>query len=124
MEMNSRPIQQAEKDFFSTPLQGIFHNQVSCFKLIPLEVPVVAIVTKFDTFLQDVQQKLEESAEEEDQEVDDDEVEKLAEIQAVMQFEQHYKGPLNDMKHPPKAIVTLSEGEILLASLQAMINRI
>ena len=24
MEMNSRPIQQAEKDFFSTPLQGIF----------------------------------------------------------------------------------------------------
>jgi hypothetical protein len=124
MEMNSRPIQQAEKDFFSTPLQGIFYNQVSCFKLIPREVPVVAIVTKFDTFLQDVQQKLEESAEEEDQEVDDDEVEKLAEIQADMQFEQHYKGPLNDMKHPPKAVVTLSEGEILLASVPAMINRI
>ncbi|KIJ96944.1 hypothetical protein K443DRAFT_269853 [Laccaria amethystina LaAM-08-1] len=93
MEMNSRPIQQAEKDFFSTPLQ----------------VPVVAIVTKFDTFLQDVQQKLEESAEEEDQEVDDDQVEKLAEIQADVQFERHYKGPLNNMKHPPKAVVALSE---------------
>lgn len=93
MEMNARPIQQAEKDFFSTPLQ----------------VPIVAIVTKFDTFVQDVQQKLEESAEEEDEEVDDDDVEKLAEIQADMQFEQHYKGPLNDMKHPPKAVVTLSK---------------
>ncbi|EDR01188.1 uncharacterized protein LACBIDRAFT_333547, partial [Laccaria bicolor S238N-H82] len=103
MEMNARPIQQAEKDFFSTPLQ------VSCFNLISLEVPIVAIVTKFDTFVQDVQQKLEESAEEEDEEVDDDDVEKLAEIQADMQFEQHYKGPLNDMKHPPKAVVTLSK---------------
>jgi len=122
MEMNSRPIQQAEKDFFSTPLQGIFYNRVSCFKLIPPEVPVVAIVTKFDTFVLGVQQNLEESAEEEDQEVDDDEVEKLAEIQAYKQFEQHYKGPLNNMKHPPKAVVTLSEGEILLVSVLAMIN--
>jgi len=81
-------------------------------------------VTKFDTFLQDVQQKLEESAEEEDREVDDDEIEKLAEIQADMQFEKHYKRLLNDMKHPPKAVVTLSEGEILLASVPAMTNRI
>ena len=97
---------------------------MSCSKLIPLKVPIVAIVTKFDTFLQDVQQKLEESAEEEDQEVDDDEIEKLAEIQADMQFEKHYKAPLNNMKHPPQAVVTISEGEILLASVVAMINRI
>jgi hypothetical protein len=81
-------------------------------------------VTKFDTFLQDVQQKLEESAEEEDQEVDDDQVEKLAEIQADVQFERHYKGPLNNMKHPPKAVVALSEGEIPLESVTPMINRI
>ena len=92
--------------------------------MIPLEVPVVAIVTKFDTFVLGVQQKLEESAEEENQEVDDDEVEKLAKIKAEMEFEQHYKEPLNNMQHPPKAVVTLSEGEILLASVLAMINRI
>ena len=79
-------------------------------------------MTKFDTFLQDVQQKLEESAEEEDQEVDDDEIEKLAETQADIQFEKHYKGPLNDMKHPPKAVVTLSKGEILV-SFPAMITK-
>lgn len=103
--------------FFDSDTRYIFiAGYLPGFTLISLEVPVVAIVTKFDTFLQDVQQKLEESAEEENQEVDDDEVEKLAEIQADMQFEQHYKGPLYDMKHPPKAVVALSEGKILLAS--------
>ena len=74
-------------------------------------VPIVAIVTKFDTFLQDVQQKLEEKAEE-DEEVDDDELEKLAIIEADKRFEQHYKKPLEGMQHPPRAVVTLSEGEI------------
>ncbi|KIK06295.1 hypothetical protein K443DRAFT_290391 [Laccaria amethystina LaAM-08-1] len=93
MEMNSRPIQQAEKDFFS----------------MPLTVPIVAIVTKFDTFLQDMQQKLEEKAEEEDEEVDDDELEKLAVVEADKRFEQHYKKPLESMQHPPRAVVTLSE---------------
>ena len=75
-------------------------------------VPVVAIVTKFDTFLQDMQQKLEEKAEEEDEEVDDDELEKLAVIEADKRFEQHYKNPLFSMRHPPRAVVTLSEGEV------------
>ncbi|KIK06264.1 hypothetical protein K443DRAFT_635320 [Laccaria amethystina LaAM-08-1] len=92
--MNSRPIQQAEKDFFS----------------MPLTVPIVAIVTKFDTFLQDMQQKLEEKAEEEDEDVqDDDELEKLAVIEADKRFEQHYKKPLESMQHPPRAVVTPSE---------------
>ena len=77
-------------------------------------------MTKSGAFLQDVQQKL---AEEKGQEVDDDELEKLAEIQADMQFEQHYKGPLNAMKHPPKAVVILPEREILLAFVPVMINR-
>jgi hypothetical protein len=43
----------------------------------------------FDTFLQDMQQKLEEKAEEDDEEVDDDELEKLAVIEVDKQFEQH-----------------------------------
>ena len=122
MEMNSRPIQQAEKDFFSMPSQGIFYNWVSGLKLMPLAVPVVAVVTKFDTFLQDAQQKIEERAEEEDQEIDDDEVERLATIQANVQFEQHYKKPLVDMKHPPKAVVTLSEGKVFLSFIVKMYN--
>ncbi|EDQ98322.1 uncharacterized protein LACBIDRAFT_336070, partial [Laccaria bicolor S238N-H82] len=71
--------------------------------------PVVAIVTKFDTFLQDMQQKLEEKAEEEDEEVDDDELEKIAGVEADKRFEQHYKKPLLSMQHPPRAVVTLSE---------------
>jgi hypothetical protein len=71
----------------------------------------VAIVTKFDTFLQDMQQKLEEKAEEEDEDVqDDDELEKLAVIEADKRFEQHYKKPLESMQHPPRAVVTPSEG--------------
>ena len=122
MEMNSRPIQQAEKDFFSMPSQGIFYNWVSGLKLMPLAVPVVAIVTKFDTFVQDAQQKIEERAEEEDQEIDDDEVERLATVQANVQFEQHYKKPLVDMKHPPKAVVTLSEGKVFLSFIVKMYN--
>ena len=122
MEMNSRPIQQAEKDFFSMPSQGIFYNWVSGLKLMPLAVPVVAIVTKFDTFLQDAQQKIEERAEEEDQEIDDDEVERLATVQANVQFEQHYKKPLVDMKHPPKAVVTLSGGKVFLSVIVKMYN--
>ena len=112
MEMNSRPIQQAEKDFFSIPLTGTIKNESpSSIVTFPI-VPVVAIVTKFDTFLQDMQQKLEEKAEEEVKEVNDDELEKLAVIEADKQFEQHYKKPLLSMQHPPRAIVTLSEGEL------------
>jgi hypothetical protein len=75
------------------------------------KVPTVVIVTKFDTFLQEMQQKLEEKAEEEDGEVDDDELEKLAVIEADKQFEQPYKKPLESMQHPPRAVVTLSECE-------------
>ena len=73
-------------------------------------VPIVATVTKFDTFLQDMQQKLED---EENEEVDDDELEKLAVIEVDKRFEQHYKKPLESMQHPPRAVVTLSEGEIV-----------
>ena len=112
MEMNSRPIQQAEKDFFSMPLTGKIKDESPSSNVTFRVVPVVAIVTKFDTFLQDMQQKLEEKAEEEDEEVDDDELEKLAVLEADKRFEQHYKKPLESMKHPPRAVVTLSEGEL------------
>ena len=112
MEMNSRPIQQAEKDFFSMPLTGEIKDESPSSNVNFSIVPVVAIVTKFDTFLQDMQQKLEEKAEEEDEEVDDDEIEKLAVVEADKQFEQHYKKPLLSMQHPPRAVVTLSEGEL------------
>ena len=81
---------------------------------MPPTVPIVAIMTKFNTFLQDVQQKIEEHAEEKDEEIDDDQVEKVATTQANVQFEQHYKKPLDDMQHPPKAVVMLSEGKIFL----------
>ena len=111
--MNSRPIQQAEKDFFSMPLTGKIKDEPPSSNLTFRIVPVVAIVTKFDTFLQDMQQKLEEKAEEEGEEVDDDELEKLAVIEAEKRFEQHYKKPLESMKHPPRAVVTLSEGKIV-----------
>ena len=76
MEMNSRPIQQAEKDFFLMPLTGKIKDKPPSLNVTFRIVPVVAIVTKFDTFLQDMQQKLEEKAEEEDEEVDDDELER------------------------------------------------
>ena len=62
-----------------------------------------------------MQQKIEKCAEEEEEEIDDDEVEKLAITQANVLFEQHYRKPLDDMQHPPKAVVTLSEGKIFLS---------
>jgi hypothetical protein len=76
---------------------------------------VVAIVTKFDSLSQDVAQEIEEAAEEEDREVDDDDVEKQAFVEAMARFEQHYKEPLERMPYPPKAIVTLSKGKMSLS---------
>lgn len=73
---------------------------------------MVAIVTKFDSFVQDVQQQMEEAAEEEDTEVDDDEIEKQAVGEAMVRFERHYKQPLETLPFPPKAVVTLSEGKV------------
>jgi hypothetical protein len=115
MEMNSRPLQRAENEFFSTSLQGnkpliMFASEVTIFP-----VPVVAIVTKFDSFAQDVQQEIEEAAEEEQREVDEEEVEKQAFVEAMTRFEQHYKQRLERLPFPPKAIVTLSNGKLSLS---------
>jgi hypothetical protein len=76
----------------------------------------VAIITKFDAFVQDVQQRIEEAAEEEGKEVDDDdnEIEKQAAEEAMVQFERYYKQPLDSLPFPPRAVVTLSEGNVPL----------
>ena len=55
---------------------------------------------------------MEEAAENEDREVDDDEIEKQAAEEAMARFERHYKRPLECLPFPPKAIVTLSEGNL------------
>lgn len=93
MEMNSRPIQHAEREFFATLSQ----------------VPVLAVVTKFDIFVQDVLQEIEEADE---SEFDDDELEKQAVEKAMGRFDQHYREPLNNLPFPPKAVLTLSESDI------------
>jgi hypothetical protein len=117
MEMNSRPIQYAEKEFFSSFSEGSTTDDVLLLKWPYRPVPVVAIVTKFDAFVQDVQQRMEEAAEEEGKEVDDDEneIEKQAAEEAMVQFEQHYKQPLDSLPFPPRAVVTLSEGNVPLS---------
>jgi hypothetical protein len=74
-------------------------------------VPVIAIVTKFDIFVQDELQKLEESAEEEGIDIDDDASEKLASQKATDIFQRHYMAPLMALPHPPRAVLPLSESE-------------
>jgi hypothetical protein len=74
---------------------------------------VVAIVTKFDSFIQDIQQEMEEMAEENGNEIDDDEMEERATREAMIRFERHYKQPLESLPFPPKAVVSLSGGRYL-----------
>ncbi|KIJ58955.1 hypothetical protein HYDPIDRAFT_101682 [Hydnomerulius pinastri MD-312] len=115
LQTNSRPIQQSEKSFFAH----------SSFKL----VPVIAIFTKFDLFVQDQLQNIMECEEaDEDEDVYDDEAttdsdldsnegsgqpfqvfEERAKLLASQKFEEHYKNVLMQMPHPPKAVVELSD---------------
>ncbi|KZP06100.1 hypothetical protein FIBSPDRAFT_764923, partial [Athelia psychrophila] len=81
---------------------SVFHHQ--CFT-----VPVVAIITKFDSFVQDIQQKMEEDADEEGREIDDDELEEEANKEATDKFEKHYKQALQCLPHPPRAVVALAD---------------
>jgi len=83
----------------------VLHRRYIDSKVIILSVPVVAIVTKFDTFVQDVLQKIEEAAV--DEELDDDTIEKEADGQAKTLYEQHYKQPLQKLPFPPKAVVSM-----------------
>jgi hypothetical protein len=72
----------------------------------------LAVVTKFDIFVQDVLQEIEEAAEsDEDSEFDDEQIHKRAVEQAMHRFDRHYREPLNNLPFPPKAVLTLSESE-------------
>jgi hypothetical protein len=73
------------------------------------QVPVLAIVTKFDTFVQDVLQELEEAAEEEGEEVDSLELERKATQLASERFDEHYSKPLMALPYPPRAVLALSD---------------
>ena len=72
-------------------------------------VPVIAIITKFDIFVQDILQNIEEIAEVKHQEINDDELEQQALAEAKFQFNKHYSTPLLKLPYPPKAVVALSE---------------
>ncbi|KAF8638749.1 hypothetical protein AX17_001990 [Amanita inopinata Kibby_2008] len=90
---NARPIQQSEEMFFS----------------VKHEVPIVAIFTKFDLFVEAQLQQLVESAEDKgDDDIDDDEFERQAEKSAMDKFEKHYKSVLLKKPYPPQAVVAVS----------------
>ncbi|KZS91515.1 hypothetical protein SISNIDRAFT_456739 [Sistotremastrum niveocremeum HHB9708] len=100
VQANSRPIQAAEKMFFSTK-----HGSI----------PVVAVLTKFDTLINTCKQELMAKFDEDDDEMDDDVYDALeadaamqAEIEAQDKFEKHYRKPLLAMPYPPSDVVKLS----------------
>lgn len=71
-------------------------------------VPVIAVATKFDTFVQGVLQELEEAAEIDGEEIDNEELEAEAETLAKSRFKEYLCTQLNDLPCPPKAIIALS----------------
>ncbi|KAE9395946.1 hypothetical protein BT96DRAFT_825471, partial [Gymnopus androsaceus JB14] len=81
-------------------------------KLHLIWFPVVAIITKFDAFVQDIQQKIEEDAEGEGKEVDDNEIEEEAIKEATDKFEKHYQQPLQRLPYPPSAVVALADEQL------------
>lgn len=72
-------------------------------------MPVLAIITKFDVFVQDVLQELEEAAEAEGNEIDDELFEEKAKQTAKERFDLYYKIPLKELPYPPKTVLALSE---------------
>jgi hypothetical protein len=113
--MNSRPIQHAEKEFFGILWQGEslhppFHRRI-ILTYAGWIVPVLAIVTKFDSFVQDVLQELEESADERGVEIDEDALESQAQQDAKDMFDVHYNQALRALPYPPKVVLPLSESQ-------------
>jgi hypothetical protein len=70
--------------------------------------PVLAIVTKFDNFVDDIRQELEEKMEEDGLDVTEDELVETSQRKATEILNLHYIRPLMDLPHPPKAVVSLS----------------
>ncbi|GJE96834.1 GTPase domain-containing protein [Phanerochaete sordida] len=92
VEMNTRPVQMAEEQFFGAKR----------------DVPVIAIFTKFDNYVEDMVQQIQEEAEDDDPPKPLSEVDKLAEEKAQESFKDNYRSRLEKLPFPPEAIVALS----------------
>lgn len=75
-------------------------------------MPVVAIFTKFDLFIENELQQLMENVEEPDDEETERELERKSEQIATTNFERHFKDALLRKPCPPQAVVALSDGEL------------
>lgn len=85
----------------------LYYYTVSCLIFQLNIVPIVAIFTKFDLFVEDQVQELMENAEDPDI-LDEGELERQAAEIAMEKFERHYKGALLKLPYPPQAIVAVS----------------
>lgn len=71
------------------------------------------MVTKFEIFIQDILQELEEAAEEDGSQVDDEELEAEAEHVAEMRFDTYFRQQLEELPYPPRAVVFLSRSSLV-----------
>lgn len=82
-------------------------------------VPVILIVTKFDTFVQDVLQGLEEEADEMGEEIDEEKLQEKAVQEATAKFDKHYRAPFMAFgEYSPKAVLALSESKSCFTHLE------
>lgn len=75
-------------------------------------VPVIAIFTKFDLFVEDQLQGLMENAEDPD-DVDEEELERQATKITREKFKKHYKSVLLEKPFPPQAVVAVSNSKCI-----------
>jgi hypothetical protein len=73
----------------------------------------MAIVTKFDNFVDDMLQELEEQTMEEDINLPEEELKSRALKRAELISTANYTAPLMALPHPPKAVIYLSESPLL-----------
>ena len=69
------------------------------------------MITKFEVYVQDVLQELEEAAENNGEIVDDEELEAVARRIAKQRFDEYFGEQLEGLSHPPRAIVPLSRSK-------------
>lgn len=109
----SRPIQQSEELFFGVKHDGnCFNssNDIPSSSRYYFTVPIVAIFTKFDLFVEEQLQELMNGQDIMDEEEEEELVQQAGEI-AKQKFGEHYKGALLKKPHPPEVVVSLSESE-------------
>lgn len=70
-------------------------------------VPVVVVVTKFDTLVMQCEQEIVESG---TMKLGDEDLTRTAMERAEQRFEEYYEKPLMAMAHPPDAIVRTFKG--------------